>query len=156
ALIWSFGVHLKRNLLALGIESLISSATNKARHRGQPLPPAESLDVLIKNLIRRGYIRSRTFPDFNIVGVLRRRSTVLLGQARSHSRANVPTMAGITSHLAASAEVSLVEVVYHSDHSARYLLSRIVQGIRRRAARVVAFGAVHAERRSNETHRAHE
>src|SRR6266704_1841144 len=93
ALIWSFGIDVNRNLLALGIEALVSSATDKTGETGQSLGPAERLDVLVENLIGRRHIRNRRpLPDFNIIGILRGRSAILLGQPRGHSGTNVATM----------------------------------------------------------------
>src|SRR5579864_3555389 len=124
---WSFGVDVDRNFFALGIEALVRSATDETGETGKPLGPPERLDVLVENLIGGRRIRTGLLTDFNIVGIARRRSAVLVGQTRGHSRANVAAMTRIAGHLAFSAEVAFVERVHHGDHLACFLFARIVQ-----------------------------
>jgi hypothetical protein len=66
--VWSFGVDVNRNLVALGIEALVCSVTDKAGETGQSLRSSEPLDVLVENLIDGRRIRIRPFPDFNNIG----------------------------------------------------------------------------------------
>ena len=56
--------------------------SDKAGELGQPRGPAERLDILVQNLIG-GRSASGLAENFNFVGIFRRRSAVLLSQARN-------------------------------------------------------------------------
>src|SRR5580704_5640601 len=68
-------------------------------------------------------------------------------------------MAGITSDLALSSEIRLVNGVHHADHAPRRLLSWVVVGVLGPAAsalRAMAIGAGFAQGSGEESHGCHE
>ena len=155
ALVRRAGKDFHRDLRTPGIEPRINSCGGKRGQLGQPLPPAECLEIFVKHLIG-GCLPIGKNDDR--IGVFLKLA-VLQGETRHDLGTVVRPMAGEARHTWLPAEVGAVDVVHHRNHAARPLDRRGFDGKRITIAadfRRVATTAVIAKGGGKHPHRVHE
>src|SRR6185436_16746439 len=124
--------------------------------RGEPLLSPGRLNVLIQNLIDgRPTGRLLAPAIFDLVRILVRHRSILLGDARHYFGRVATTMAGIASDPWLATKVGLIDGPDHQNHPAGSLLERSLVRVLapvRGGFCNVTINTVHRQRRRKESH----